>query len=30
MRRREVAGDVRCTGELRPWMGCSVPCDKIK
>jgi hypothetical protein len=25
-----TAGGVRCAGELRPWMGCSNPCDKIK
>jgi hypothetical protein len=25
-----TAGGVRCAGELRPWTGCSNPCDKIK
>jgi hypothetical protein len=25
-----TAGGVRCAGELRPWTGCSIPCDKIK
>jgi hypothetical protein len=25
-----TAGGVRCAGELQPWTGCSIPCDKIK
>jgi hypothetical protein len=25
-----TAGGVRYAGELRPWTGCSIPCDKIK
>jgi hypothetical protein len=25
-----TAGGVRCAGELRPWTGCSISCDKIK
>jgi hypothetical protein len=30
LRGRRAAGGVRCAGELRPWTGCSNPCDKNK